>query len=176
MNKQAILVLGSESSGTRLATEILIANGYFGDSTHEQRIDDIQNPSELKNIDRIVWRRSLPHGITGTFPIISDLQIKLNDLGFNDIKVVVTIRDLYCTEKSVNNRHNRYYIANDIKQAYYSIFSYLYNNMSPFYILTYESLINNPKGIQESLLRFAEVQITQQTIYINITDGNSKYL
>lgn len=176
MNKQAILVLGSESSGTRLTTEILIANGYFGDSTHEQRIDNIQNPSELKDIDRIVWRRSLPHGITGTFPIINDLQIKLNDLGFNDIKIVVTIRDSFCTEKSVNNIHNRYYIDSDIRQAYYSIFSYLYNYRVPFYILTYESLISNPVGIQQTLLRFANVPITSDNIYINITDGNSKYL
>jgi hypothetical protein len=54
------LVLGPESSGTRLTTQILLAGGCQGSAEHRQPMDEgaytVDGPS-------IVWRRSVPHHI-----------------------------------------------------------------------------------------------------------------
>ena len=52
------LVLGGVSSGTRLVTRLLIAAGITGSGDHQQELDKCIQPG----LDRIVWRRSYPHG------------------------------------------------------------------------------------------------------------------
>jgi len=56
----AFLVVGGESTGTRLVTEVLIALGCHGDSGHKQRLDtDIDKGEDIPM--PFVWRRSMPH-------------------------------------------------------------------------------------------------------------------
>ena len=59
--KRAFLVLGAESSGTRLVTRLLIAAGCHGDGGHQQPFDKWQAASSpFDGKDPIVWRRSYP--------------------------------------------------------------------------------------------------------------------
>ena len=54
------LVIGPESSGTRMLAQAFISSGCFGDAGHSQRLDrDISVGKTPK-----VLRSSLPHGRT----------------------------------------------------------------------------------------------------------------
>ncbi|MFJ9368818.1 hypothetical protein ACIRRA_30945 [Nocardia sp. NPDC101769] len=57
--RTAYLVLGPESSGTRMLTRAFVAAGCFGDGGHVQRLDCLDFRGYP---DRIVFRQSLPHG------------------------------------------------------------------------------------------------------------------
>lgn len=54
---QCFFILGSEGSGTRMLTQAFIRVGCYGDSGHQQKLDH-----EIPKKDKIVWRRSVPHG------------------------------------------------------------------------------------------------------------------
>lgn len=57
--RKAILVVGCESSGTRMMTEFFVRAGYAGDYGHSQPWD---NMDFRKYPDNIVFRQSIPHG------------------------------------------------------------------------------------------------------------------
>jgi LPS sulfotransferase NodH len=64
MDKRAFLVLGPESSGTRLMTKLLMVAGCYGDDGHVQRLDrdPLPNvPFEVVNYEALVSR---PQAVT----------------------------------------------------------------------------------------------------------------
>lgn len=94
--KRAFIVLGPESSGTRLFTSILIAGGCHGSAEHVQPIDDPDY--DISPYENVVWRRSVPHG--GQELDMQALIERLNRHEKREITVVVVRRDLDCNAKS----------------------------------------------------------------------------
>ncbi|KKN62890.1 hypothetical protein LCGC14_0507430 [marine sediment metagenome] len=56
--RRAFFVIGCESTGTRMMTKALISAGAFGDSGHQQSLDNL---NFYDRPDIIVFRRSIPH-------------------------------------------------------------------------------------------------------------------
>jgi len=87
--RTAVVVLGPEASGTRMMTEFCIRGGYFGDSKHAQRLDNLKFASAP---DRIVFRRSLPH--SRKWPNLLDIHSRLEKANYTTIHYVFTFREL----------------------------------------------------------------------------------
>lgn len=167
MNKEtkkvAYLVLGPESSGTRLMTSILINAGCSGSADHEQPFD-----KKIEG-DLIVWRRSFPHN--GKWPKI---RLLLKQLGGYSVTIVVMVRDwYYLISSQVAGGHTQTAIeANDnAATAYVEIFSQLKN--IPFIVVSYESLILNGEKAQINMLN--ELGLPIPETFVSIVNGDSKY-
>lgn len=98
--KEAFLVLGAESSGTRMLTQVLTGAGCYGDFSHEQRMDNLI----FDNLpDRIVFRRSFPHG--DSWPKIEDIVYKLRDVQYQ-VNLLVIMRDKdFCVASQMREGH-----------------------------------------------------------------------
>lgn len=99
MTKTAYLVIGVESSGTRMLTKALIASGCYGDGGHQQRLDNAQNLNNLP--DKIVLRRSIPHA--GGVPDVSGWIKKFERNGYT-ARIVKIYRDQKCNIESMMKR------------------------------------------------------------------------
>jgi len=91
--KTGILVIGAVGSGTRLATQILVENGAWGDFGHVQRLDGF-DASLIKDEKVVVIRRSLPHlewkdSRSSDAPKIKQF---FKDNGFNNLFFIYTRR------------------------------------------------------------------------------------
>ncbi len=93
--KTAYFVMGPESSGTRMLTKSLCAVGIYGDFKHKQRMDDLDFS---KTPDKIVIRRSLPHG--DAWPAIADLINLMKQAEYRIIIPILILRDKDATVKS----------------------------------------------------------------------------
>ena len=166
--KKAFLVIGAESTGTKLVTDILVKNGCKGDYGHRQEFD--HSPKILKDNDLVVWRRSFPHD--GNWPNLSSL---VNLLKGYRITVIVTMRDWYSTSRSninikrVDNVEASYDLIQD---AYLRIFQQIIDNKFEYHIVNYDSLIAEPKEYQKILLQSIHLPIKE---LVNITNQNRKY-
>ena len=99
--KIAYLVVGPESSGTKMITKALtLATGGMGDDTHFQRLDAM----DLRGApDTIVFRRSIPHA--GAWVDISEIIKKLEVHGYH-VQVITIDRDTeYMAKSQVKNWH-----------------------------------------------------------------------
>ena len=93
--KIAYFVMGPESSGTRMLTKAFCTLGIYGDYKHKQRMDN----NDFSNTpDKIIIRRSLPHG--KVWPAIADLIKLLKQAAYNIIIPLVILRDKDATVKS----------------------------------------------------------------------------
>lgn len=163
---KGVLVLGPESTGTRLLTRILISAGASGEDGHQQAFDAGAVSGEL-----IVWRRSVPH-----LRQWLDLESMLETLEQYDVCAIVTVRDWWCTEKSqVRNSHveSEAKAAANMARAYREIFSQLANFSIPFSVVVYESLVSYPHSVQKALMEDLGLDFPKQ--FIQITDENRKY-
>lgn len=164
--KRAILVVGPESSGTRLMTAALIAAGCTGDATHEQRFDESPPHQRL-----IVWRRSYPH--FHDWPNSKARINRLRDAGY-DVAVAVMSRDWHCMSASqVRSRHvpDRSTALSNIRRAYVEIFEALRSTTSPFVVVSYESLAH----YREAALKRTLAEFGLKPAAIEIRDANRKY-
>jgi hypothetical protein len=169
--KRAYLVLGPESTGTRLATSILIAGGCYGSAEHQQDFDT----KEFGNLDPVVWRRSVPHG--GESLRIDTLLARCGD---RKVFAVVTTRDWTCTIRSKVAAYKKVGVAvaskaanKELKEAYMSIFTDLDKFDIPFVVLSYESLVMHTNKVQHSLLTSIGLDIPVN--YVAVTDQNKKH-
>lgn len=165
--KRSYLVLGPESSGTRMMTEILIAAGCDGDAGHEQRWD-----TESPTSDRIVWRRSAPHG--GGWPNIDGMVWELRRLGYSVFAIVLN-RDWTAMAKSQGESwgHTFESAIRNIRSAYPHIFSDLRIKNVPYICVSYESLIQRGPQVLSPLFEIlGGLDVPEFTVY----DGNSKWL
>lgn len=133
---KAYLVLGPESSGTRMMTEILIAAGCIGDAGHEQRFDEKQPAGESP----IVWRRSVPHA--GEWPSIDLMIHRLQQSGY-EVFAVVTMRDWTAMARSQVEHWNHTFESaiENIRGAYPYIFASLLKFRVPYIMTSYEGLV-----------------------------------
>lgn len=140
MSSKAILVVGGESTGTRLMTRILCGMGFYGDGDHAQRLDSVipQYPS-------IVWRRSVPHA--GVFPPLNEMAEKLRGMGY-EVSALVMTRDWHCTAKSqvaaTHVKTEEQALAN-LRKAYAHIYEQLKD--VPFMMVSYEALVLRPEKV-----------------------------
>ena len=132
---KAYLILGPESSGTRMMTEVLLAAGCTGDAGHEQRFDNTWPDGESP----IVWRRSIPHA--GEWPSIDRMIHHLRQSDY-EVYAVVTMRDWSAMARSQVEHWNHTFESaiENIRTAYPYIFSALLKFRVPYIMTSYESL------------------------------------
>lgn len=168
--KRAFIVLGAESSGTRLLTSILITGGCHGSIEHAQPIDD---PGyDISPYRDVVWRRSVPHnGETLDLPALIG---RLNVQGEREIIVLSIHRDKHCNAKSqVWWGH-----ANDYNSACERIdaANRAIDEIDPELervAVSYETFVNHPERSQREL--WSALSLTGG-VPVEIRDGNEKYL
>ena len=162
---RAFVVIGPESTGTRVLTQILISAGCVGDGGHEQRFDShVPLPSEVKS--DIVWRRSVPHFESEKMPFVD--KMKENLKGYNT-KFLVTSRSMYPAAMS-QMRHRGG--LDTLQQAYQRInraYSHIFDQVAEreFTLVTYEGLEMN----SEKICDYLNIGNPKVKIY----NGNSKY-
>lgn len=166
---RAFLVLGPESSGTRLLTRVLISAGCLGNDGHEQ-VFDLGLPAP--NGTPIVWRRSVPHRHT---PL--DLPALLRSLAGYDVSAVITTRDWRAMAQSqvaAPHASSLEQARAQISEAYLSIFSQLKDTRLPFTVASYESLVLHPERAQRALLD--ELGLPAPSNLVAVSDENEKWL
>ncbi len=164
---RAILVLGPESSGTKLMTKILIAAGCDGDATGHQRWDTVDPESDL-----IVWRRSMPHD--GWWPDVAGLVERMRKLEY-DVSAIVTTRSWHAMGRSqVHHGHTRDigHSMHNLQMAYPRIFSGLSAAQVPYQMAHYENLVARPRHALRELLSPLGLQVPPG---ITVYDGNVKW-
>lgn len=171
-NSRAFFVLGPESSGTRLATQILVNAGCFGSADHVQVLDG--DKFDLSVIDPwvpIVWRRSFPHN--GQIPHLAEM---LRRVKYRQVTAIVTVRDWTCIHLSQlrDNQHatTPEQADRNIAQAYELIFHKLRICNVGFRTFVYESLVHD----SQAQARFLEsIGLPVPSKLIEVYDGNAKY-
>ena len=171
----AFLVVGAESSGTRLATKVLIDNGVYGHDGHQQALDA---PNAILYAPLpFVQRRSLPHG--GTWPSLTHLynliDLRLTAEGAGRPVVIGTVREWGAMAQSqLANGHvsDITEAYRHITEAYRRIMGFLAASKLPFIVLGYEAMVLHPRETQGELLRWAGSPY-RNTVYVY--DGDKKY-
>lgn len=150
MSKRAFIVLGPESSGTKLTAGLLIGMGCEGSSTHYQTLE-----SGVISGDLVMIRRSVPHGGKDL-----DLVRLLARLRGYSICCLVVIRDEYATCASqVKHKHQlSVELAREkYREAYLDIYGQIrvvsQSRAVDHTTVVYESLVLDAQG---SIARLAE--------------------
>lgn len=162
---RAFLILGPESSGTRLLAEILVKAGCRGEYSHEQEFDKGSISGEC-----IVWRRSVPHAQKHLPEFSDEVEKKLRDY---DVHVLVPTRGWHAMlmsqvrrghVKGLDLAHKR------TQRAYLDIFNFLGEVQWDFTVVSYEGLTHEPKYL-DSLLD----DLGLPGVDIELRDENSKH-
>lgn len=147
----AFIVVGPESTGTRLVTRLLISAGCAGTGEHVQ-VWDSSLPSPDRN-GAAVWRRSIPHN--RKWPSLVDMQRTLLAQGYRTIRVVVTCRDWHATQESqVKARHvpHQHAARKNIQRAYLHIFTQIAAGSMSFVVVPLEALaLGGPSAVRAML-------------------------
>ena len=166
--KRAYLVVGAESTGTRLMTQILISMGCAGDSGHNQRWEGGKLPEEE---EAVVLRRSVPH--RKQWPDLAGMVNRLRGRGYRT-QAIVTVRDPFATAasqiKAGHTRSQTEAMAN-ISQAYGHIYQQLVHVRCPVLPVPYEALVNEP-DLQRRLARFLLLDDVEP---VDVYNGNAKW-
>ncbi|MCP3932130.1 MAG: glycosyltransferase family 2 protein [Bacteroidetes bacterium] len=193
-DKRAFLVLGAESHGSHLVTDILINAGCVGHAGNHvpwqpdnkvllrglKKPWQYEFPTDLQpwdrklptNEDPIVWRRSLPYGKewTNLTKMIRSLQGRAYV-----VKVVVVTRDTYSGLQSQLKWQHVEDIEkgkSNITQAYLHIFRHLLKSGVAYTMVNYEALAHYPKA-QDFLLEQLELELPERRW--PVYDGNKKW-
>lgn len=172
--KKCFLVVGPESSGTRLMTRLLMHWGCHGEGGHGQMFDsDVwwRHDPFMSFPDKIVWRRSLPHG--GIWPDF-DMMLRRLETEHYEPHVVITIRSLRPMVRSqVNAGHVRHEVEGEFKvlQALSLITNFVITRKVTYSMVTYEGLIHQPK-LAKALAR--ELRLNYRPF--KFMDANAKHL
>ena len=162
---KAFVIMGPESSGTRILTQILISAGCIGDGGHEQKFDDAIPPPSAVDAP-IVWRRSVPHHEGEQMPVLDEMVEQLD--GY-DITVLITTRSLYPVAKS-QMRHRE--TIENLKVAYERIqngYRHIFKQVTKydFMVVPYESL-------SQAKVKICEI-VGLDAPDVEIYDANAKY-
>lgn len=159
-----IVVTGMESSGTRLATKMLISMGCEGDSEHIQ-IWDRESPDPERN-KLIVLRRSIPHG--GKYNLATTIY-NMQNIGYQII-VINVIRDWFpMIMSSIKNKHVNF--AKDKLAQMPKYLLELYKLDVPIYPITYLGIGAGQLNILGKLLN---VGLTDSKVEFKNADANYK--
>lgn len=169
MSRDAVLVLGPESSGTRLMTRILIAAGCHGQDGHHQEWD-----RALPEDGRapIVWRRSFPHG--GQWPDIVAMSHQLRQRGYV-VKAVVLAREPQALERSQVAAGHVGTVEEarwHLQRAYQRIMTGLTRAEVEYILVPYEALVLHPAPVQAYLARRLDLPASP---HVAVYDGNAKW-
>lgn len=176
---RAIIVVGPESSGTKLITELFVKAGCLGDYTHEQRFDKkFENniDTDWPNQD-IVFRRSIPHAKVWNKPI--DLIQRFKNIGYNPL-LVVTFREFIPNAFSkINNNHSD---KNDAYSDLICQLRFIFHSLSMidnFYMLSTSHLFKEPAfSIQDILIccGFTEINANKiKEMIESVYDADKKH-
>lgn len=168
MTKRAYVVMGAVSSGTRMLTRLLMAQGCSGDGDHWQRWDE--QPPEG---DLIVFRRHVPTRRRPPWAQHPNAITALQMLGY-DVHAVIIVRDWFATIESAQARHwpERAETYRQNREIWRLMFRDLPEGV-PFTVVTYESLVQRPAQALAALYR--EIGLEQIAPVEAIYDGNAKY-
>lgn len=165
--KRAFLVLGPESSGTRLFTRILIKAGCYGSYEHVQDIDQ-----EIPDKNLIVWRRSVPHA--QKFPNIEAMIKVLRKYNYS-VAAFITNREWHSlmnsqilTRPHVKNQSRSF---QNLQLAYPHIFTALTNQRIPFIVISFEAMIYSQENYINRMLSLFDLP----PVDIEINNTNNKY-
>ena len=181
--KKAFLVLGPESHGNHLMTDLLVHAGCDGSSGHSswrektapESLEDIQ-PWDIElpvDQDPIVWRRSVPH--LHDWPDIKGMARVLDERDYA-IHAIVMTRDRHAALQSQVKWHHIDNIdvgRDNIEKAYLHIFKHLKEADIPYLMASYESLVTYPPS-QDRLLE--ELGFKLPVVRMEMWDGNTKWL
>ncbi len=167
----AYFVVGAESSGTRIMTRIMIANGCAGSAEHEQPFDNGM-PHGFSTYEPVVWRRSYPHG--GERPEIHHCIERLQNYDYAP-HVIITMRDFNAMAHSQVNANHFATIDEahaNISEAYKEIFDGVRWTGVPYYVVGFEALGWHPAFTLAGLARHFGIAPLEHP---PITNQNSKY-
>lgn len=172
MQKKAFLVVGPESSGTKLLTQLFIEVGYIGSSGDNQFFDGHDHNTLSKYTENIVWRSSLPHG--KAWIDIKERKIKCEKAGFK-VYVIGIAREMSSTIQSqLKIRH-----TSSLEEAfinYTAAFVIIAKVMD--YFITYEDLVVDYKSAMKRMFSFLNIKGCDEKINelnISIYNANDKY-
>lgn len=172
--KKAIIVVGPESSGTRLLTRLFMAAGCDGDANAEvahngwpQRWDTL-DPADGQDI---VIRRSLPYHPFRKWPDIRALAKRFRKLGYL-VKIVTIDRN----DKALAASQVAHGWVSTKKQSHdeHEACRMIMKDLKPVYSVKYEALVKNPTPTINKMLKalgFTPLKKLPEKIF----DGNSKY-
>lgn len=193
-NKRAFLVLGPESHGTHLVTDILLNAACIGHAgnhvpwqpDNKELIRGVKKPwqytfpTDLQPWDRqlpteedpIVWRRSIPHG--KQWVDIADMINILKERHYAVHVIVVTRDPFSAIHSQLKWRHVKSMEKGkaNISRAYLHIFQHLSRSKTPYTLVNYESLATYPKA-QDFLLEQIGLELPERRW--PIYDGNRKW-
>ncbi|MGR8933736.1 MAG: hypothetical protein ACU837_05010, partial [Gammaproteobacteria bacterium] len=183
VKKKAFLVLGPESHGNHLVTDILVHAGCHGHSGDHVAWDEpwqagVHADSQPwdhalpTDEDPIVWRRSVPH--LKNMPDIKNMVDSLEARHYQVTAIVVTREPYAALQSQLKWRHVENPAAGiiNIEKAYKHIFSQLEKADIHFVMTSYEALVNYPEA-QDLLLRQLTLELPETRL--PIWDGNKKW-
>jgi hypothetical protein len=160
--KQAVMIIGPESSGTRLAARILIAAGVAGSDVHDQAYD-----WRLPTEPLILWRRSLPH--RNGWPDLPCMVRSLHAAGYDVLGMLTDRADEPMIRSQMASRgRSRNAAARHIARARIIMDVW----PLPKVIVQYEDLVARPRETMEQMLAPLHLPVPDG---IEIFDANAKY-
>ncbi len=166
--KTAFFILGPESSGTRMLTKAFCTLGIYGDYKHKQRMDDLDFS---KTPDKIVIRRSLPHG--DAWPAIADTIALMRQAGYQVVIPILIVRDKEATVKS-QIRHAHTKAAPESKANIAFAIDFAYRELSQAgldpHVICYEPFVKY-EGVRKAFFRSLGLPEPVMAFY----DANEKY-
>lgn len=162
--RKAFVVIGAESAGTRMLTKAFISAGCWGDSGHEQRVDNHMKFAHLPH-DHIVIRRSIPHA--GSMPKVGNVRSKLIRDGYTPTIVAVERDDSIVTRSQLRDEqhaHSPEQAAENIQNAKAIV------NEFADYRVEYEKFVTDPSYRQEF---FSKLGLPSPKM--DFFNGNEKY-
>lgn len=121
---EAVLVLAPESSGSRGATKFLIDNGYWGQDSHIQILDQfVSGQKQLFEIvpsdtNKIVFRRSIPHA--KVYPDLYQIDTAFLNEGYKT-RWLIVIRDI---PDVVRSKVLRQHVEDEEQAIYNTMYEY----------------------------------------------------
>lgn len=170
--RRAFVILGPESSGTRLMARLFIRAGAHGDYEHRQRLDAMLSNGDRPTHPVVVVRRSYPY--SKEWPNLGKLKGRLERAGY-EVRAVVVLRSLQFTALSSNRQMHTRSREHGIRrstEAFKHIGTALAESGLPFVWLTYESLVQRPEQELTWLFQWAGLPAP---LDVEIFDGNAKY-
>lgn len=165
---RAFLICGPEATGTRYLASILCQAGCFGQSTHQQTLDN-DIPVDKENL---VWRRSLPHA--HKYPNIGSMVDDLELKGY-EVRLLLTMRSMdILVQSQVKNSHvkTREDARKNVMKAHRHVARFLLDRPDiVFDFVPYESILTTD-GVR-GLLQY--LGLPDNKLPSRITDGNTKY-
>lgn len=175
MNKQALLVLGPESSGNRFLTRLLVAAGCQGVGAHVQPWDTHPPTTESP----IVWLRSMPHAHDWDY--LDDMVRYLRREWYGIYAVLIARSFPFCQQSQVVNGHTTALMEATMQTewAWKHLVADLDRLTVPFVVLTYEGLVQHTDAIMVALA--TEFDLTwdaatsRAALGEAVYDGNAPY-